>query len=133
MWFSTLSRGRRRPQGLLCRPPRPVNFYNICGPDCFGWCGGVWGESLDRYHKHDSDTAHGHGHGHGQRRANAVSPYETTQNLHDIHDSHGLGHGLGLGHGKRSRSRSRPRSRSPPRSPPRIITPFRVDNSVCLV
>ena len=62
----------------------------------------VWEECLDRYHKHDTHgpgPGHGHGHGHGQRRANAVSPYETTQNLHDMHDTLGHGHGPGLGPG----------------------------------
>ena len=37
MQFSTLSRGRYRPQGVSYLPPRPVNFYNTCGPDC------LWG------------------------------------------------------------------------------------------
>ena len=76
--FQALERGRRQPQGLLCRPPRPGCLHNICGPDCFvgGWWL-VWEESLDWYHKHDphtdsatatvsdSATAHGHGPGHG--------------------------------------------------------------------
>ena len=54
MQFSTLSRGRYRPQGVSYLPPRPVNSYNICGPACFG--GVVWEECLDRYHKHDPHT-----------------------------------------------------------------------------
>ena len=60
--FQALERGRRRPQGLLCRPPRPGCLHNICGPDCF--VGGWWGGGLDHHHKHDpntvTDSANGH-------------------------------------------------------------------------
>ena len=30
--FQALERGRYRPQGVSYLPPRPVNFYNTCGP-----------------------------------------------------------------------------------------------------